>query len=133
MSGEPYPMPEKILGSRGPVTFRLSSIPGGGLEKSRPGSLPGTATAADKHLGQGYANLFLLLREERGMIFQGTLERQEPSGKAWEGVAGVFHLHELLAPGGGFGGDTAAKSRLQVFIGCWTVGGTRRTGWPMAQ
>jgi hypothetical protein len=44
-----------IPGSRGPVAVRLPSIPGGGLEKSRPGSLPGTATVVDKHLGRGYS------------------------------------------------------------------------------
>jgi hypothetical protein len=29
-SGQPYPLPEMIMGSRGPVAVRLSSIPGGG-------------------------------------------------------------------------------------------------------
>ena len=33
--GQPYPLPETIPGSWGPVTVRLSSIPGGGLEKSQ--------------------------------------------------------------------------------------------------
>ncbi|XP_045560169.1 T-cell receptor gamma chain C region C10.5 [Salmo salar] len=42
-----------VMGSRGPVAVRLSSIPGDGIEKSQPGSLPGMATAADRHLGRG--------------------------------------------------------------------------------
>jgi hypothetical protein len=70
---------------------KASSIPGGGLETSRPGCLLGTATAADKHLGQGYADLFL--QEERGLITQGTLERRESSGRAAEGVMGELNPH----------------------------------------
>jgi hypothetical protein len=33
-SGQPYPLPETIAGSRGPVVVRLSPISGGGLEKA---------------------------------------------------------------------------------------------------
>jgi hypothetical protein len=54
------------------MAIRLSSIPGGGLEKGRPGSPPGTTTVVDKHLGRRYSDLFLL-REEQGLIPQGTL------------------------------------------------------------
>ena len=60
------------------MAVRLSSIPLGGLEKSRQGSLPGTATVADEHLGRGYADI--LLREERGLITHRTLEKRETSG-----------------------------------------------------
>jgi hypothetical protein len=87
-------------------------IPGGG-----PDSLPGTATATDNHLGRRYSDLFLLLREERGLISQGTLKRRETSSRTGKGVAGIFHPHELLAPGGETGGDEAMKSRLQALIG----------------
>ena len=87
------------------------------LRRARPGSLPGMATTVDKHLGRGYADLFLLLREELGLIPQGTLERREPSGRAGKGVAGVFNTLKLLAPGGGVGGDKAVKSCLQVLVG----------------
>jgi hypothetical protein len=50
-SGQPYLLSEMIAGSRGPAAVRLSPIPGGGLEKSGPGTLPGMAIAADEHLG----------------------------------------------------------------------------------
>jgi hypothetical protein len=63
-----------IVGSKSPVVVRLSTKPGGGLEKSRPSSLPGTPTVADEHLDRGYVNLFFLLWEERRMISHGTLE-----------------------------------------------------------
>jgi hypothetical protein len=45
------PSGQVTTGSRGPVAVRLSSIPGGGLEKSQPGSIPGMTTAADEDLG----------------------------------------------------------------------------------
>ena len=45
------------------------------------------------------------------------LTRRETSGRAGKGVKGIFHPHELLAPGGGVGGYEAMKSRLQVLIG----------------
>jgi hypothetical protein len=48
LGGQPFLLPETILGSRGPVVIRLSPIPGGGLEKGRPES---TTTAADKQVG----------------------------------------------------------------------------------
>ena len=58
-SSQPYPLPKTIAGSQGSEVACLSAIPGGGLEKSGPGSLPGTATTTDKHLGRGYADRFL--------------------------------------------------------------------------
>ena len=89
----PVGQPEMIPGSRGPLAFRMLSIPGGGLEKSQPGSLLCTITAADKYLGRGYANLFFLLREERGLITQRTLKGCETRSRARKGVAGIFDPH----------------------------------------
>ena len=55
-SVQPDPLPKTITGSRGPVAVRLTSIPGGGLVKSRLSPLSGTVTVADEHLGRGYAS-----------------------------------------------------------------------------
>jgi hypothetical protein len=121
-SGQPYPLPKTKAGSRGSVAVCLSRIPGGGLEKSGPSSLPGTLTVADENLGRGYVDLLLLLQEERGQITHGALEGREPSGQAGKGVPDVLHPHELLGPGGGVGRDEASKSRLQVLIGTLQTG-----------
>ena len=94
------------------MVVRLASIPGGRLEKRRPGSLPDTAAVEDKHLDRGYADLILFLREEQGLITQGTLKGRETCGRARTGVAGIFKPHKLLAPGGGVGRDEATKSLL---------------------
>jgi hypothetical protein len=67
-------VPPPIAGGRGPVAIRLSPIPGCGLQKRGPDSLPGMAIATDEHLGRGYADFFLLLVEERGLVSQRTLE-----------------------------------------------------------
>jgi hypothetical protein len=65
-NGQLYPLPKTVAGSRDPVVVCLSLVPGGGLEKSGPGSLPGTATAMDKHLGRRCADLCFFLREDLG-------------------------------------------------------------------
>ena len=96
--GEPYPLPKTIVANWG------------------SGSLPGTPTATDEHLSQGYVDLFHLLSEEWGLITHRALEGRETSGRAGKGVLGIPHPHELLAPGGGVGRDEAPKSRLQVLI-----------------
>ena len=74
-SEQPCTLPETIVGKRGPVAVSLLPIPGGGLEKRCPGSLPGTVKTTDEHLGRRYADLFLLLWEQRGLISQGSLKR----------------------------------------------------------
>ena len=79
---EPYPLPEPIASSRGHVAICLSPILGSGLQQSGLGSLPGTATEADEHLGRGIADFLLLLWEERRLISQGTLEGRETRGRA---------------------------------------------------
>jgi hypothetical protein len=80
------------------MALRLSTTPGSGQKKNGPGSLSDMPTAADKHLGRGYVDLFLLLRKERGLITHGALEGRGRSGK---GVSGVLHPHKFLAPVGG--------------------------------
>jgi hypothetical protein len=109
-------LPKTVARSRGLVAVRLLSIPGGGLEKSGLGSLPGMAIATDEHLGRRYADLFLLLQEEQRLISQGILKRRETRSRTGNSVASIFHPHELLTPCGGIGGDEAAKSHLQVLI-----------------
>jgi hypothetical protein len=52
--------------------------------------------AADEHLGRGYADFFLLLGKEWGLIFQGTLEGQETIGQAGKGVGGIFHWLQMV-------------------------------------
>jgi hypothetical protein len=51
------------------------------------------------------------------MPTQGTLKERETHGRARKGVVGIFDPHELLAPGGGVGGDQAAESHVQVLVG----------------
>jgi hypothetical protein len=78
-------------------------IPEVGLENSHPGSSPGMSTAADKHLGLGYADLLLLFRKEWRLIPHGALEREVSRGKTGKGVPGILHPDQLTASGCGVG------------------------------
>nr|XP_023825132.1 proton myo-inositol cotransporter [Salvelinus alpinus] len=81
-------------GGWGPVTVRLSTIPGVGLENSHPGTSPGMSIVADKHLGRGWS----------GRAFQrlGAIELKAQSPKERSLVLGAWRSRlslDLRDPG----------------------------------
>ena len=77
-------------GEPGTVAMRLSSIPGGSLEKGRPGSLPGTTTVVDKHLGRRYARPLPPAQERVGTDTTGNTQRVIDPWQSKEGCCGCI-------------------------------------------
>ena len=107
----------KVLGSWNTMAISLMDASCAGTEESGAGTPPDASAAAHMGLGPRSSHLYFLVREQRRLVAQGSLERRDTRRGADESVVCVLDPGKMLAPGGGVLGAVAPEGIFQGLVG----------------